>query len=162
MFFDNVREVDDDYQKLIRFITGLEKLFVYYFENPRYQGERMIFIPWLFEPLPLVFPLVRERMAMVQKMLEMREYEPQLWQHGLLGIELDAKLVSVQSADTELQRLAVNGGMSVEAYKKHNWFMKKFIDIIDVPLESLLQAIGAHGAIAEFKQLFGLAIDDSQ
>lgn len=73
--------------------------------------------------------------------------ENRLARHGLLGIELEFKLRALEAI---WDRYLTQGGGQL---------LKKVLDIIDDVLQSILEAIGASGALDEFKSVLTNSIE---
>lgn len=108
-----------------------------------------------------------------------RNAEPdKLQAHGLYGPQLAVKLWMVSALlqrflaslpEEDRQRLAVPIRWNANAQApqavaragdKPKGLLKRLIEAIDIPLDSIVAALGLNGSITEVKKLLGVSIDD--
>lgn len=84
-------------------------------------------------------------------------------QRRQLGMETTWGGPSLQSAEVaaaEFHRQRSGASSQAGPTEKPKGLLKKLIEAIDVPLESLIAALGLDGSVTEIKKVFGLSIDD--
>ena len=142
-----------DRQRLAHCIDTLN---VFLDEILRENRERQYFIPGFeeaylsaWEELQLHFLESKETI--------LKDRNIKLYDHGLYGRQLDFKFAVINHFSRLFFEAASN---TREPSKRVNGILKKLLETIDKLLRSIFDAIGAGGAIGEFKDFLETLVDD--
>lgn len=157
-------------------------------QTPSINGQRLVAEELSEHNNAAVDSLVRQVSIDDLELATRRGEINRLWSHGLYGPQLRAKLFAVHFLVSDLnQRLEISrsnlssidpipnfperiqdvlninsGQKNISNYKSKFFvgkFLKRIIEAVDIPLDSILAALNLDGAIMETKKLLGVSID---
>ena len=166
---------DNDKDRLVNFVKEIESFINEIIEEDR--GKNLYFITELVEPMKAAWDMRERHFKEIYSCIE-NVNNNELTKHGLQGSELEFKLSVINHLWSKFITLkALPEGKTKKRYapikplyfKKYigfipyilylRWLLKRLLESIDKLLTSLLDAIGASGAVSEFKDFLESSID---
>jgi len=164
---------EGDRGRILHFASELQSFISELIDEDR--GENIYFVAELYRPMAAAWKLSGQHFQDLYLRIE-NVGDDELFKHGLRGRELEFKLAVINylwSKFADLKELPPEEGIkripwlfwypsvAIKASFSNylRWLLKRLLEAIDKLLTSVLDAVGASGAVAEFKDFMESSID---